>query len=267
MPKKNLRQRWVVQTKESPKHDHIPRFFNGKSTLSCTYHRNSDLPCNYGFYVSLKEIKKQSFQSITNKRTVQFINSWQLDLDRLMKNKHKSVLWIYSNCGINYRNTYAKALQKYGVKVDIYGRCGKKDPCNHENKCITNMFHQYKFYLAFENSQCFDYITEKTWKSLANSMVPIIYGASIENCQYHLPPNSFLHVNNFSNPKKLTEYIEYLSRNNDIYLRYHEWRKYYIALMDTNKFICGLCESIFKKKDSKQANKSEWWTKQNLCNI
>ena len=248
---------------ESPKHDHIPPFFDDKTTLSCTYHRDSDLPCNYGFYVTLQEFKRKRNQ-LNNTKAIQYIPTGEFNPHNLLKKKNKSTLWMYSNCGVKFRNTYARLLQESGVKMDIYGGCGKKDFCHYKQKCLVNLFHQYKFYLAFENSKCFDYITEKVWKSLAYEMVPVIYGASIESCQHHLPPNSFLHVNNFSTPKKLAEYIDLLERNNDMYLRYHEWRKYYVVLMDS-QFSCSVCKSIFEKKESKQIKKSEWWTFKSHC--
>ncbi|VDK25996.1 unnamed protein product, partial [Taenia asiatica] len=47
------------------------------------------------------------------------------------------------------------------LAVDVYGRYGKQFPPN------VNSFHflslNYKFYLAFENSNCRDYITEKVY--------------------------------------------------------------------------------------------------------
>ena len=264
LPKKTQRQKWVVQTMESPKHDNIQPFFDHRSILSCTYHRNSDLPCHYGLYVSLKEFKKGTFQ-LGNIEYMKYVQIGKFETYNLLRKKNKSVLWMYSNCGIKFRNTYAKALQSDGIKLDIYGACGKKDPCFHQKKCVENLFHQYKFYLAFENSKCSDYITEKTWKSLSYGMVPIIYGAPMESCQYHLPPNSFLHVDNFSTPKKLAEYIDLLERNNKMYLRFHEWRKTYIALLTTNQISCSLCKSIFETKKSKQIKKSAWWTFKTHC--
>jgi hypothetical protein len=72
------------------------------------------------------------------------------------------VAWFVSNCQErNNRQGYAKELQKY-IPVDIYGTCGTKEcPRSTETECYEMLNRDYKFYLAFENSNCKDYITEK----------------------------------------------------------------------------------------------------------
>jgi len=72
------------------------------------------------------------------------------------------VAWFVSNCeDQNGRLDYARTLSKY-ISVDIYGKCGTKN-CSRDNEtsCFTKLEKDYKFYLAFENSNCKDYITEK----------------------------------------------------------------------------------------------------------
>ena len=62
---------------------------------------------------------------------------------------------------------YALELSKY-INVDIYGPCGKfKCAKSESKKCYGKLNTDYKFYLAFENSNCKDYITEKLyWNGL-----------------------------------------------------------------------------------------------------
>ena len=57
----------------------------------------------------------------------------------------------------------------------------------------------YKFYLAFENSICRDYATEKFYNPLFFSTVPIVYGGA--DYDRFAPPHSYIDVRNFSSGK------------------------------------------------------------------
>ena len=52
-------------------------------------------------------------------------------------------------------------------KVDVYGKCGKFS-CSRADtdECYHMLEQKYKFYLAFENSLCKDYVTEKLFNIL-----------------------------------------------------------------------------------------------------
>jgi len=55
-----------------------------------------------------------------------------------------------------------KLLFEIFFKVDIYGKCGSHEcPRTQSDECFKTIEQNYKFYLAFENSNCKDYITEK----------------------------------------------------------------------------------------------------------
>lgn len=74
--------------------------------------------------------------------------------------KNKKVAWFVSNCNAsNERMEYAKELQKY-INVDIFGMCGDLE-CPKSGECLDFLTSEYKFYLAFENANCREYITEK----------------------------------------------------------------------------------------------------------
>jgi glycoprotein 3-alpha-L-fucosyltransferase len=78
------------------------------------------------------------------------------------------VAWLVSNCHeSNNRQKYVHELKKY-IPVDIYGGCGTmKCPISNKTECFEMLDRDYKFYLAFENANCKDYITEKL---LVNSL-------------------------------------------------------------------------------------------------
>ncbi len=55
-------------------------------------------------------------------------------------------------------------------------------------------------------------------------MVPVVYGATLQNYRDMAPPHSFIHVDEFSNAKKLADYLRYLDSNDTAYASYHAWR-------------------------------------------
>ena len=83
--------------------------------------------------------------------------------------KTKMAAWFVSNCNAgNKRNNYVDELEKY-INVDVYGLCGipcPKNDNNGEKNCLNQLDTDYKFYLAFENSNCKDYVTEKVYTAL-----------------------------------------------------------------------------------------------------
>ena len=91
----------------------------------------------------------------------------------------------------------------------------------------------YRFYLAFENALCSEYITEKLWWNAFSKVerdlniflpnltyhqgvVPIVLGGLGEEDYRKLAhPNSYLHVDQFSGPKQL---IAQVNSTSDILL-------------------------------------------------
>jgi glycoprotein 3-alpha-L-fucosyltransferase len=84
---------------------------------------------------------------------------------------------------------FAHELAKY-IQVDIYGACGTfKCSRTTADKCFDILDRDYKFYLAFENSNCRDYITEKFFvNGLSRNTLPIVvseYDMLIDKAKSH----------------------------------------------------------------------------------
>lgn len=76
------------------------------------------------------------------------------------ENKTKQVAMFVSRCDTdNGRLLYAKTLGRY-ITVDVYGACGESETVESDD-FLEMLDRDYKFYLAFENSNCMDYVTEK----------------------------------------------------------------------------------------------------------
>ena len=135
-------------------------------------------------------------------------HSWNEGKDRLL-------LWLVSKCGTTERNLIFQELESYlpSDRVHKYGGCSElKDPCQGDLKlnetCLEKFTKRYKFYAAFENTRCEDYITEKFWKSLRLGMVPVCWGGrSRKDYERIAPGSSFIHVDDFASIKELAQYL------------------------------------------------------------
>ncbi|XP_070136611.1 glycoprotein 3-alpha-L-fucosyltransferase A [Drosophila bipectinata] len=194
----------------------------------------------------------------------------QLDQDQnYAVNKTKKVAWFVSNCGArNGRLQYAHQLQKH-IDVDIYGACGNyKCSRSTADKCFEILDNDYKFYLAFENSNCKDYITEKFFVNALNRKVlPIVMGARPEDYEVSAPRRSYIHVDEFASPKELAEYLHILDRDEELYNSYFKWK-------GTGEFIntyywCRVCSTLHNEEQLRKprwySDLNDWWRGVGVC--
>uniref|UniRef100_A0A2K5ZFX4 Fucosyltransferase n=1 Tax=Mandrillus leucophaeus TaxID=9568 RepID=A0A2K5ZFX4_MANLE len=136
--------------------------------------------------------------------------------------KTELVAWAVSNWKPDLaRVRYYQSLQAH-LKVDVYGKSHKPLP----RGTMMEMLSRYKFYLAFENSLHPDYITEKLWRNaLGTWAVPVVLGPSRSNYERFLPPDAFIHVDDFQSPEDLTRYLQELDKDHARYLSYFHWRE------------------------------------------
>jgi alpha-1,3-fucosyltransferase len=89
-----------------------------------------------------------------------------------ISSKKKLVAWFVSHCVTsNRREDYVRELSKH-IPVDIYGKCGNLT-CSNRNHCKEMVRRDYKFCIAFKNSLCTDYVTEKLAIGLIYDAVPV----------------------------------------------------------------------------------------------
>ena len=185
-----------------------------------------------------------------------------------MKEKKKQIFWLVSDCETdNKREEYAKKLNNY-IPVDIYGQCPWKETSNitiergtkKENKeAMANLQNQYKFYLAFENSNCYDYVTEKFFRTLGHGLIPIVMGGA-KNYEKFAPHKSYINVNDYESPEKLAQHLKYLDEHDNAYLKYFNWMNNYDIYRIPH--WCQVCRKLndFKEPEKSYSNITEWWT-------
>ncbi|XP_037037284.1 glycoprotein 3-alpha-L-fucosyltransferase A-like [Bradysia coprophila] len=236
---------------ESPFHTArmpYPDVFN----WTITYRYDSTIPSPYSKWMYFHPDVKQKEQ-----------------LHNYAANKTKMVAWFVSNCNDkNGRLKYAHDLQEH-VGVDIYGSCGNLT-CLRENEdqCFDMLDKDYKFYLAFENSNCKEYITEKLFRNaLQHNVLPIVMGAPPKDYEKYAPQRSYIHVDDFESPMKLAEYLHELNGNDDMYNAYFQWK-------GTGEFaklnhLCDAC-AMLHNGDRMSTPKwfedvNKWWNAPGIC--
>ncbi|KAF2883562.1 hypothetical protein ILUMI_22626 [Ignelater luminosus] len=266
MPKRNPHQIWTFVTDESPLNTFAyyygeeARFPNidGIFNWSMTYRMDSDIPLPYGRTIPLRKEEKTK----------------KFNFEKWHRSKRQDVLLVNvnSHCSAkNNRNMYMMRLHKY-ITVAKYGACGR-DLCPGYVTRDCPLVSRYKFYLAFENSNCNEYITEKLWwNSFEKKAIPIIMGTKPEILNQILPPHSYIHVNDYENPKDLADYIIYLNNTPSELEKYLEWRNHFKTVNEHGYFqsesahYCRVCEALnYNSKDKKLYDSvKKFWFK-NKC--
>ena len=230
------KQYWIAQFHGPPTFIfRFSRMFQMKNifNLSSSYHHKADVRTVHG--KCNKAIESETIQS------------------NYATGKKGLVSWFVSHCVTpNRRESYVKELTEY-IPVNVYGGCDdlnsqgtlcKNSRENHQN-CddARDTMNSYKFYLAFENSNCVDYITEKVYKVLEPHMttVPIIMSGE-SNLEQLLPPKSYINVNSFSSVKELASYLLELDKNDKLYNEYFAWRSSYTCVL--NWWPCSFCRAF-----------------------
>ncbi|XP_045174448.1 glycoprotein 3-alpha-L-fucosyltransferase A-like [Mercenaria mercenaria] len=244
-------QVWILYLLEAPYFTPSLRRFNGHFNWTASYRRDSDIVAPYEKFVKYN-------------RTVPHIQP------KLTKNyaagKTKKVAWFVSNCrATNTRLEYAEELSKY-IQVDIFGKCGDKKCPRGQNSCSEMLNKEYKFYLSFENSNCRDYITEKFFfTGLQHDVIPIVMGAAPEDYRRVAPHYSFIHVDEYTSPRELAEYLNDLDQNDDIYNEYFKWKG--TGSFINTYFWCRVCAMLHdtSRAHTNYGNIEEWWRGRDVC--
>lgn len=165
---------------------------------------------------------------------------------RIVARKNKMAVWFVSNCyPESRREVIVKILQNEGINVDIFGQCGKGRV--DEESTINN----YKFYIAFENSLCEDYITEKFFNRYNFDVILLTYGGADYN--YLLPSGTFVNANDFKNASFLARFLRELASGDNRYTQMLKAKDKYISLgPELFGFQYGMCELCYKMNNIKK---------------
>jgi alpha-1,3-fucosyltransferase len=96
--------------------------------------------------------------------------------------------------------------------------------------------------LAFENTLCKDYITEKVYRNMKHMIIPVVYGGA--DYKMFLPPHSYINVNDFKSVQELGDHLKFLSANPEEYIKYFWWKKHYKIIDPFDETYCNLCRTL-----------------------
>lgn len=182
--KRSEAQEYVFVSLEPAAYYRIPSIYNWYFNMTWTYKLTSDVIFPY------IQVKDNHGVVIGPRKEMQWIHIDDMeptDYEIIKKISYKTIAaaWIASNCEaasgrFNYIVNLNKELAKYGQRIDIYGLCGNmKCPTGSEmDECYAKIETDYYFYLAFENSFCEDYVSEKLLHALEHYAVPVVFGGA-----------------------------------------------------------------------------------------
>ncbi|KAH3877477.1 hypothetical protein DPMN_001345 [Dreissena polymorpha] len=232
-------QIWIFHQIESPQH------YDGQGTewrtdpgwrsgfnWSMTYdYINTDVHFPYGEIIKKQVITSRNYTEIA-------------------LGKKRDALLVTSHCGNSaQREIYAKRLQKY-ITVDIFGGCGQKWNCGHlyvHDSCFDILNTTYRYFLAFENSLCRSYFTEKLFENFNYDVLIVTRGGEFGQATKLFPKGSVISTDSFENADALGKYLSDISASVQTYASLLQAKDQYEAKSYKATYqnaLCQICEML-----------------------
>jgi len=223
-------QLWAYYNMESPLVSRFAPNISHMFDITVSYHSDSDIFTPYAKVVKLNPNDQRPSADIN-----------------YAFNKTKMAAWIVSNCDVAYRNRLVRDLISFGVQVSVGGNCSSNfdDQLNCTGRDCSAGLRDYKFYFAFENAFCKDYLTFKYFRNgLQYDMIPIVAGGANYSNNKISVPGSYISVADFKSVKELASHLKEIASDDKLFNSYFAWRQNYrIDIYDwMGDLACGLCK-------------------------
>ncbi|KAI6208987.1 Alpha1,3-fucosyltransferase-like proteinue [Aphelenchoides besseyi] len=182
---------------------------------------------------------------------------------RQVTTKRKKVLASISNCDLvtSGRAAYLKELEKH-IEVTKVGKC-----YSNRVDSLDQLVDDHYFFLAFENSICPEYTSEKYWR-LRNFIVPVVLSRGVLN-SHNILNGTFIAASDFESPLELAKYLEFLIANKSEYEKYFEWTQKLkpkkpapgVYEIDYVKLACVFCRLASQRPKLHAVNIESYWNK------
>ena len=138
--------------------------------------------------------------------------------------KTKFAAALISDCKTSSaRGPLIDRLRKF-VSVDVYGKCGTSTCPPNGADCRAHIASQYKFFMAFENSLCSEYVTEKFFRTLNYDIVPVVLGYG--DYARFVPTSAFINAIEFNSPRLLAQHLLHIDSQPALYNKFFAWRQH-----------------------------------------
>ncbi|XP_029950086.1 alpha-(1,3)-fucosyltransferase 4-like [Salarias fasciatus] len=230
-------QKWIWLNFESPTNVRGLWEFEGIYNLTLSYREDSDIFLPYGYLIPNVLLDKVP--------QAHFAKPLQSSSDP----RPGFVAWVVSHWEDGLERVHFYRLLKDYIKIDLFGHAGTTVlPPGHNS--VVQMLRQYRFYLAFENSQHTDYITEKLWNAVNCGAIPVVLGPSRKNYERFLPPEAFIHVDDFRTVQELAQYLLKVKDSPSLIQMHLSWRTDYSFHMTAlgDESYCTACKAVRMRK-------------------
>lgn len=177
-----VHQIFIFMSNEPAAMYQLATHYNGFFNYTFTYKLNSDI--TWRFFV----VTNKNGEIVAPKVDVKWIDVDDMEpisdeIKRKLQTKSKAAAWHVSHCYTPSRREefvekLIPELARYKLNIDISGACGNLYCQAWTEECYTAIETDYYFYLAFENSMCDDYVSEKILKATQHFSVPIVFGGA-----------------------------------------------------------------------------------------
>jgi hypothetical protein len=264
----NPEQIWIMWNDESIKIDERLNVISNLFNWTLSYKTDSEVyEGAYGLFKPKKELSDESARK-------KFINSKpqrQKELyDSQFKSRQNATLWFVSNCKSATRLQIALRISKH-YPVHVFGNCDPasgmseqdksklypflktsiNSECKRDSECERKLLMSYKYYLAFENRNCSDYITEKLWRAFSNQLIPIVMQPSRDSyTRQKIPSQAIIHLQDFDyDAERLTSYLKTIDNDFSIYYNHIKWTSHYLDSIYLAQEVephrmCHLCKKL-----------------------
>lgn len=183
-------QKYIFVSHEPSALHPVSSKYNEVFNLTWTYKLVSDITLRYLI------VKNRKGKVIGPKIDVQWMDVNDMKpvnkkIKRKLRNKYIAAAWFVSHCITpngrwDFILSLSNILKQYGLKIEMFGPCGELQCAQDNEECHVMLEKKYYFYLAFENSMCEDYVTEKVLTATKHFTVPIVYGGADYTRYVHL---------------------------------------------------------------------------------